>query len=90
MKRISLSNTLFLAAIVGFAVLGWTAGLLGLIALFLMLLVLDLQAVRKDARIVADVFRQDVDIVTQEKAEQMTEAVMARLRQEMRSAARWH
>lgn len=80
-------NLLWLAAILGFTAAGWVPGLLGVLCVFVMDVGLEVKRVRACVETIAAVFSTEPETLTEERAEQMTESVMERLRDEMKASA---
>lgn len=80
-------NLLWLGAVIGFTAAGWVPGLLGILCVFVMDACLELKTVRAHVATIAAVFDGEPDPLTEERAEQMTEAVLDRVRAEMVQSA---
>lgn len=81
------TNWLWIGAIAIAAGLGSVPALLALVAVFLMELVIEAKAIRITVETIAEVFAIDPEVMTEEHAEQVTEGVMERIRDEMTANA---
>lgn len=86
-RTAAILNALWLLAIAFALGFGSVPGLLAIIALFLMDGVLELKAIRRSTRVVAEVFEIEPDPLVATRADAIADGVMTRIRADVRAAA---